>query len=53
MIEPDEVSKLLDQQAEKDRRLLVGRVLREANPFGPEGQQALAALRSALLTREP
>ena len=49
MIEPEEASKLLDQQAEKDRRRLVGRVLREAQPFGPEGQQALTALRRALL----
>lgn len=49
MIEPEEASRLLDQQAEKDRRTLVGRVLREAKPFGPEGQQALAVLRRALL----
>ena len=53
MIEPEEASKLLDQQAEKDRRDLVGRVLREAQPFGPEGKEALAALRKALLNEEP
>lgn len=49
MIESEEAFKLLDQQAEKDRRTLVGRVLREAKPFGPEGAQALKELRRALL----
>ena len=49
-MEPEEASKLLDKQAEKDRRRLVGRVLREAQPFGVEGKLVLAALRRALLS---
>lgn len=53
MIEPEEATKLLDQQAEKERRSLVARLLREAKPFGPEGKEALAALRKALLTERP
>ena len=49
MIEPEEKTRLLDKKAEKDHRALVGRLVHEAKPFGPEGQEALAALRRALL----
>ena len=48
-MEPEEASKLLDKQAEKDHHHLVGRVLREAQTFGPEGKKARSVLRRALL----
>ena len=49
MIEPEEASKLLDQQAEKNHRRLVGRVLLEIKkPLNPEGRKALFALKRAL-----
>ena len=48
MIEPGEADKRLDEQAEKEHRLVVGRVLRTAEPFGPEGRRVCAELRRIL-----
>jgi hypothetical protein len=50
--EPEEASQLLDQQADKNCRALVDRVLRETKPFGPEWKEALAELRRVLLSKE-